>query len=101
MRESPVGPAFKLFVINDEIALLGLYGIDDVEVIHDGGQLRVLDPYAFRPAGGGLYLLGWGRLSRSKSIRKIFEHYSEWFESLWGILEYVSPTSRTPGPVSE
>lgn len=101
IRESPVGPAFKLLVINDEIALLGLYGIDDVEVFHGGGQLRMLDPYAFRPAGGGLYLLGWGRRSRSKSIRKIFEHYSEWFESLWGILEYVSPTSRTPGPASE
>lgn len=100
IRESPVGPAFKLFVINDEIALLGLYGIGDVEVFHGEGRLRILDPYAWRPAGGGLYLLGWDRRSRSKGSRKIFEHYSEWFESLWEILDYVSPASRTPGSVS-
>ncbi|GAA3794514.1 hypothetical protein [Streptomyces phyllanthi] len=96
VRESPVGPAFKLFVINDEVALFGLYGINDVEVSHGGERLRILDPYAFRPAGGDLYLLGWDRRSRSQSVRKSFDHYSQWFESLWAILEYVSPTSRTP-----
>jgi hypothetical protein len=99
IRESPLGPAFKLLVINDEIALLGLYGINDAEFRFGGERLRILDPYAFRPAGGGLYFIGWGRRSRSKNIRKIFEHYSEWFENLWGILEYVSPvpsTSRRP-----
>ncbi|MER5917869.1 hypothetical protein ABT124_48235 [Streptomyces sp. NPDC001982] len=101
IRESPLGPALKLLVINDEIALLGLYGINDVEVLSGGERLRILDPYAFRPAGGGLYFLGWDRRSRSKSIRKIFEHYSEWFENLWGILEYVSPASCTPRRLSE
>ncbi|MER6126702.1 hypothetical protein ABT173_29655 [Streptomyces sp. NPDC001795] len=91
VRESPVGPAFKLCLINNEVAFFGLYGISDVEISE---QFRMLDVSAFRDAPGGLSLVGWSRNSRSESVRKVFDHYSEWFENLWGMLDYVSPPSR-------
>jgi hypothetical protein len=92
IRESPVGPAFKLCLINNEVAFFGLYGISDVEISE---HFHVLDVSTFRDTPGGLTLVGWSRNSRSASVRKIFGHYSEWFENLWGKLEYMSPPSRS------
>lgn len=40
LRESPVDPAFKLCILNDEVALLGLYGIKGSEFLHDGENHR-------------------------------------------------------------
>ncbi|MFG3290262.1 hypothetical protein ACGF3G_15845 [Streptomyces sp. NPDC048179] len=95
IRESPLGPAFKLYVLNDEMALLGLYGIKETELSHDGAHQKILDSSSFRAAPGGVNMIAWSRRSSVEVNRKIFEHCAEWFDRLWDLLGRVSPP---PGP---
>jgi hypothetical protein len=98
IRESPpLGPAFKLYALNDEMAILGLYGLKESEFFHDGVNQRMLDSSSFGAAPGGVNMIAWSRRSSTEANRRIFEHYAEWFDHLWELLGRVSPSPGRQG----
>ncbi|MEU1120839.1 MULTISPECIES: hypothetical protein [unclassified Streptomyces] len=100
VRESPHGPQFKLYILNEERAIYGTYGIKENTFTRGGQEHRILDAAGFNIMHADARYLGWSVRSRSKSTRQVANYHMAWFENLWNVLDRVKPAAPViPDPV--
>ncbi|MFF3643778.1 hypothetical protein [Streptomyces sp. NPDC002564] len=92
VRESPHGPQSKLYILNEERAIYGTYGIMRSTFSRGGAEHEILDAAGFGIKHGDARYIGWNVRSRTKSTRQVANYHMAWFQNLWDVLETVKPT---------
>ncbi|MFE0173244.1 hypothetical protein ACFWZ2_13060 [Streptomyces sp. NPDC059002] len=91
VRESPHCPQAKLYILNEERAIYGAYGIVKSSIARDGEEHRILDTAGFGIHHGDARYIGWNVQSATKSTRQVAQYHMAWFQNLWHVLEKVKP----------
>ncbi|MFF1376414.1 hypothetical protein [Streptomyces sp. NPDC058308] len=100
VRESPHGPQSKLYILNEERAIYGTYGIRKGSFVRGGTTHEILDAEGFGIKHGDARFVGWDVRSRTKSTRQLANYHMAWFENLWDVLDEVKPAAPViPNPV--
>lgn len=91
VRESPHGPQSKLFILNEERAIYGTYGIKKETFTRNGRTHRILDSAGFGIKHGDARYIGWDVRSPTKTTRQVANYHMAWFQNLWDVLDEIKP----------